>query len=196
MKILLHIGICIFSVACLGQESGKFKIGPEFNSVFQNLSTGEFGGTINGVLFISNENNEKTILDFQAGNAKLTMVTDHNMVYDVSTKLYTGHTTSGKTKIFYSTYSGANKLTIVLSSGHFTAGSHDGASDMVINGVNYVYQAEREMEYLVVTTDRDIKMDNFWWLRGKGHDPAKAHELKKEITLITNSSIVFSIKRK
>ena len=90
----------------------------------------------------------------------------------------------------------SNKLTVSLSSGNFTAGSHDGAADMVVNGINYSYYSEKRTEYLSLSFDRDIVLDNFWWLRDSGKTPKEAHKLKKEITVKANSSIVFAIKRK
>ena len=182
-------------LGCFGQEYGKYKIGPEFNSVFKNLNNGQYTGTINGALFILKENSDTIILDFQAGNANLNIIPDTNKVYDHSTKVYTGNTTSGKTSILYSTYSMANKLTIELTSGHFAVGSHDGASDMVINGINYSYYTEEGMEYLAITFDKDVTLDNFWWLRQNGNDAAKSHQLKQKITIRSNSAIIFAIKR-
>jgi hypothetical protein len=192
---LLLLLIVLFAIPSFSQEYGDFRIGKEFDSVFQNLESGKFKGTINGVLFIKRSDNNDLILDFQAGQADLNIIPDTNKVYDVSTKLYTGLTTSGKTEIYYSTYGGANKITIRLSNGYFTAGSHDGASDMVINGVKYEYRAEKKTEYLSVIFNKDVTFDNFWWLREQGYEPKKANELKEEIIVEANSAIVFAIKR-
>lgn len=198
MKNRLFLFLISFFIAtnCFGEEYEEFRIGPKFNSVFQSLESGKFTGTVNGVLFITTDKNADLILDFQAGKADLNIIPDPNEVYDVSTKLYTGWTTSAKTKILYSTYSMANKLTVVLSSGNFTVGSHDGASYMVINGVNYQYKAEEGIEYLVITFYKDVKLNNFWWLRDQGHEPKEARKLKKEITIEANSTLLFAIKRK
>jgi len=177
------------------QEYGKYKIGENFNSIFQNLEKGKFVGTINGVFFIKNTKDKEVILDFQAGKSELNIVRDSSMMYDVSTKEYVGWTTSGKTRIFYSTYSSANKLSIELSTGVFKIGSHDGASDMVVNGINYHYKSELNTEYLVLTIEKDLVLDNFWWLRHQGVLPKNAHELKKEIVIQANSVIVFAMNK-
>ncbi len=187
--------IVLFSIPVFSQEYGDFMVGKEFNSIFQKLDSGKFNGTINGVLFIKRSDNSDLILDFQAGQADLNIKPDSNEIYDVSTKLYEGYTTSGKTRIYYSTYAGANKMIIELSGGNFTAGSHDGASDMVINGIRYEYKFEKNTEYLSVIFNKDVTFDNFWWLRDQGYIPKIAKEIKKEITVKANSAVVFAIYR-
>lgn len=190
---LISLLIVLFSIPVFSQEYKDFRIGKEFNSIFQQLDSGNFKGTINGVLFIKHSDKSDLILDFQAGRANLYIEPDFNEVYDVSTKIYKGFTTSGKTKIYYSTYAGANKMTIELSGGNFTAGSHDGASDMVINGIMYEYKSEKNTEYLSVIFNKDVPFDNFWWLRDQGYKPMKAKEMKKEIIVKANSALVFAI---
>jgi hypothetical protein len=192
---LIIILLVLFSAPIFSQEYGEFRIGKEFNSIFQNLESGEFNGTVNGVLFIKLNDKNDLILDFQAGRADLKIVPDSNKVYDVSTKLYEGFTTSKRTKVSYSTYAGANQMTIQLPSGNFTAGSHDGASDMVINGIKYQYKAEQKSEYLSVIFNKDVTFDNFQWLRNKGYKPTQAKKMTKEIVVKTNSAIVFAIQR-
>ncbi|RUT73429.1 hypothetical protein DLK05_13180 [Ancylomarina longa] len=182
-------------ISAYSQEYGKYKIGESFNSVFQNLEKGKFTGTVNGVLFIKDSQDKEIILDFQAGKSELNVVKDSTEMYDVSIKEYLGWTTSGKTKILYSTYADANKLSIELSSGVFKIGTHDGASDMVVNGINYHYKSELHTEYLVLTIEKDLVLDNFWWLRHQGVLPKKAHELKKEIVIQANSVIVFAMNK-
>ena len=178
-------------ISAYSQEYGKYKIGENFNSVFQNLEKGKFTGTVNGVLFIKDTKEKEVILDFQAGKSELKVVYDSTEMYDVSTKEYIGWTTSGKTKIYYSTYSSANKFSVELTTGIFKIGSHDGASDMVVNGINYQYKIEPEAEYLVISFEKDLVLDNFWWLRHRNIEAKKAHKLKKEITIEANSVIVF-----
>lgn len=77
--------IFLFIIPSFSQEYGGFRIGKEFDSVFQNLESGRFKGTVNGVLFIKRGDNSDLILDFQAGQADLNIVSDTNKVYDVST---------------------------------------------------------------------------------------------------------------
>lgn len=194
-RIIVVFLLNFLIISAYAQEYGKYKIGESFNSVFQNLDNGKFTGTVNGVLFIKDTQDKEIILDFQAGKSELNIVHDSTEMYDVSTKEYLGWTTSGKTKIYFSTYSSANKLSIELSSGVFKIGSHDGASDMVVNGINYYYKSELHTEYLVLTIKKDLVLDNFWWYRHQGVLPKKAHELKKEIVIQANSVIVFAMNK-
>ncbi|WP_127344436.1 hypothetical protein [Ancylomarina longa] len=194
-RIIVVFLLNFLMISAYSQEYGKYKIGESFNSVFQNLEKGKFTGTVNGVLFIKDSQDKEIILDFQAGKSELNVVKDSTEMYDVSIKEYLGWTTSGKTKILYSTYADANKLSIELSSGVFKIGTHDGASDMVVNGINYHYKSELHTEYLVLTIEKDLVLDNFWWLRHQGVLPKKAHELKKEIVIQANSVIVFAMNK-
>ncbi|MGZ2371687.1 hypothetical protein ACXR6G_18045 [Ancylomarina sp. YFZ004] len=192
MKRTIAVLLLNFLIICAySQEYGKYKIGESFNSVFQNLEKGKFTGTINGVLFIKDTRDKEVILDFQAGKSELNVLHDSTEMYDVSIKEYLGWTTSGKTKILYSTYADANKLSIELSSGVFKIGTHDGASDMVVNGINYHYKSELNTEYLVISFDKDLVLDNYRWLIHQGILPPKTHELKKEIVIQANSVLVF-----
>ena len=195
-RIIVVFLLNFLMISAYSQGYGKYKIGESFNSVFQNLEKGKFTGTVNGVLFIKDSQDKEIILDFQAGKSELNIVKDSTEMYDVSTKEYLGWTTSGKTKILYSTYADANKLSIELSSGVFKIGTHDGASDMVVNGINYHYKSELHTEYLVLRIEKDRVLDNFWWHRHQGVLPKKAHELKKEIVIQANSVIVFAINKK
>jgi hypothetical protein len=194
-RIIIVFLLHFLTISAYSQEYGEYKIGESFNSVFQNLEKGKFTGTVNGVLFIKDSQDKELILDFQAGRSELNIVHDSTMMYDVSIKEYVGWTTSGKTKIFYSTYADANKLSIELSSGIFKIGSHDGASDMVVNGMNYHYQSELNTEYLVVSFEKDLVLDNYRWLIHQDILPPKAHELKKEIVIQANSVLVFAMNK-
>jgi len=194
-RIIAVLLLNFLIISAYSQGYGKYKVGENFNSVFQNLEKGQFIGTVNGVLFIKDAKEKELILDFQAGKSELNVVYDSTQMYDVSTKEYCGWTTSGKTRIFYSTYASANKLSIELSSGVFKIGTHDGASDMVVNGINYHYKSELNTEYLVLTFEKDLVLDNYRWLIHQGILPPKSHELKQEIIVQANSVIVFAINK-
>ncbi len=194
-RIIVVFLLNFLIISAYSQEYGKYKIGESFNSVFQNLEKGKFTGTVNGVLFIKDTQDKEIILDFQAGKSELNILHDSTQMYDVSIKEYLGWTTSGKTKILYSTYADANKLSIELSSGVFKIGTHDGASDMVVNGINYHYKSELNTEYLVISFDKDLVLDNYRWLIHQGILPPKTHELKKEIVIQANSVIVFAMNK-
>ncbi|MFV0537140.1 MAG: hypothetical protein ACK5M3_07180 [Dysgonomonas sp.] len=160
-----------------------------FESVFKNAKSGTFNGTINGVLFINDSNGKSLILDFQGSISSLGMTEDQDEVYDVSSKNYTGYTTSGKTKVEYQTYAMANRLIITLSSGTFQAGIIDGACDVLIKGLNYYYKAEKDTEYLILRAEEPIKMTNFFSL------PDNNESKEQKIYLQPNSTLVFAIKR-
>lgn len=112
--LLLFISSISFSQTNSGKPNGN-----SFTSVFQNITSGNFNGTINGVLIIKDDQNKKSLLDFQGSNASLTIEEDIDKVYDVSFKRYTGTTTSGKTEINYNTYAYANGLRIKLKDEYY-----------------------------------------------------------------------------
>lgn len=192
-KYVVLILFSFYILNCYSQENEKYIVGSNFDSVFQKKKEGEFKGTVNGVLFIETPEKSELILDFQAGYAELNIIPDVQEMYDVSYKKYTGQTTSGKTNVYYSTYSSANKFSIEFSSGIFTIGSHDGGSDMVVNGINYSYKNERGCEYLVIWFEKDLILNNFRWLINKNIELKDAHKMKKEIVVKANSTLVFVI---
>jgi hypothetical protein len=193
-KYILLVLFCFSILNCYSQENEEFIVGPEFDSVFQNMKEGEFKGTVNGVLFLETPEKPELILDFQAGYSELNIIPDVHEMYDYSYKKYTGQTTSGKTKVHYSTYSSANKFSIELLTGVYTIGVHDGASDMVVNGINYTYKREKNCEYLVVIFEKDLTLDNFRWLINKDIELKEANRIMKEIIVKANSVLVFIIK--
>ena len=195
MKKYILLVLFYFSIlSCYSQENEEFIVGPEFDSVFQNMKEGKFKGTVNGVLFLETPEKSDLILDFQAGYSELNIIPVVHEIYDVSYKKYTGQTTSGKTKVQYSTYNSANKFSIELLTGVYTIGVHDGASDMVVNGINYTYKREKNCEYLVVLFEKDLTLNNFRWLINKNIEPKEARKLRKEIIIKANSVLVFVTK--
>ncbi|WP_353483441.1 hypothetical protein [Haliscomenobacter sp.] len=171
----------------------------KFNSVFSNLKTGIFNGTANGVLFIKNTELQEVILDFQGSKAHLNIKADVEEVYDVSTKTYQASTTSGKTSIEYNTYNYGNELIIKLARDTFQVGLLDGASDAIIDGLNYFYKAEKGTEYLIFKTEKVLILSNYRTLingmkrNGDTIDTIKPKE--KFIQLLPNSVLVFAIGR-
>ena len=171
----------------------------KFNSVFSNLKTGNFNGTANGVLFIKNTELQEVILDFQGSKARLNIEADVEEIYDVSTKTYQASTTSGKTSIEYNTYNYGNELIIKLARDTFQVGLLDGASDAIIDGLNYFYKAEKGTEYLILKTEKVLILSNYRTLingmkrNGDTIDSIKPKE--KFIQLLPNSVLVFAIGR-
>lgn len=193
------------SILCLqvsfGQSDEKYKEGEGFNSVFQEMENGEFSGTTNGVIFVEIENRNEIILDFQGSFGALKIEKDPDKVYDVSIKSYHGKTTSGKTEIKYETYAWANEIGIKLNEQWFELTAIDGASDMVLNGINYFYKKESKTEFLVIQIDKELTLSNWQYLIRTEHtmNPENVEELKekeKEIKILPNSTLVFAINRK
>lgn len=160
-----------------------------FESVFKDIKSGTFSGTANGVLFVKDSKAKSLILDFQGSTSTLEVEEDENEIYDVSSKNYTGYTTSGKTKVEYQTYAMANQLIIALSFGTFQAGIIDGACDVLIKGLDYYYKAEKDTEYLILRAEEPIKIINFFSL------PDNDESKEQKIYLQPNSTLVFAIKR-
>lgn len=199
---LFQLVLLLISIASklYGQANDKFKDGDEFNSVFQNLKSGNFSGTTNGILVIENLNGSETILDFQGSFGKLEVEKDEHEVYDVSTKRYTGVTTSGRTTIRYETYAWANSIGIYLADQWFELSAIDGACVMVLNGIDYHYKAEKSTEYLVINISKKLTLSNWQFLIRTEHtiEPENTNELKpkkKTIKILPNSTIVFAINR-
>lgn len=201
MKLLQVIILMIFiSLNLYAQSNEKFRDGESFNSVFQNLESGDFSGTTNGILVIENLNGSETILDFQGSLGKLEVEKDEHEVYDVSTKRYTGKTTSGRTEIRYETYARANSIGIYLADQWFELSAIDGACYMVLNGIEYYYIAEKSAEYLVINISKKLTLSNWQFLLRTEHtmEPDNIDELKpkeKTIKILPSSTIVFAISR-
>ncbi len=200
-RIQFFVILLFFSVNLFGQTSEKFKDGNEFNSVFQNLESGSYKGTTNGILMLSNLKGNENILDFQGSFGKLEIKKDEYEVYDISTKIYIGRTTSGKTEIKYETYGSANSIGIYLARQWYELTAIDGACDMVLNGIEYYYRAEKSTEYLIITISKELELSNWQFLLRTEHtmEPDNINELKpkkKTINILPNSTIVFAINRK
>ena len=167
-----------------GQNDLSSIDGNGFESVFQNLESGNFSGTINGILIVKDFENKESLLDFQGSFAKLEIAKDEDEVYDLSYKKYTGKTTSGKTTIKYETYASANSFGIELSGEWFDLSLIDGACDLIINGLEYSYKSEKSAEYLIIRITKEIKLRNSY-----------KNKIRKTIKLLPNSTLVIAINR-
>ncbi|WP_143032167.1 hypothetical protein [Tenacibaculum sp. MAR_2009_124] len=179
-KLNFTLLLILVSIKSFGQYSEYAIDGSEFNSVFQNVESGSFKGTVNGILIIKDSENKKTLLDFQGSYAKLEIEKDEHEVYDVSYKKYFGKTTSGKSGIEYQTYGSANSLSIRFRGGLYELSLIDGACDLIINGLEYSYKSEKSAEYLILRITKEIKLD-------------KNHE--ESIKLLPDSTLIFAIQR-
>ena len=204
-KIFIILAFMQMSIAYMSGQAEQMKFNEEhFHSVFAKVKSGKFEGTANGVLLLMNPEGQNFILDFQGSSCNLTLDEDDDEVYDVSTKSYLAHTTSGKTRVIYRTYAFANELNIEYQEQFYSVGIIDGACDLVIDGLSYAYMSEAETEYLILTIKKELRLSNRHFLVDKlisveneNKQERINEEIKKEqfIRLQPNSVIVFAIKR-
>lgn len=196
---LVTLAFLTISTLLFAQKKQTISNDTKFNSVFSKTKTGEFNGTINGVVFIKNADGAEVILDFQGSKSQLKIENDPDEVYDVSTKKYNGQTTSGRSELLYNTYAYANELIIQLTNDTFQVGLIDGASDEKINGLVYYYKAEKDVEYLILKVEKELTLTNYYsLLKNINYDEKKMANLKdkeKFIRLLPNSTITIAIKR-
>jgi hypothetical protein len=199
MKQITHLLFIMIFISSYSQND-TYVQGKEFNSVFQDLKSGNFLGTINGLLIVQ-KNNQEILLDFQGTTANLDIEYDENEMYDVSYKYYKGITTSGKTRIVYENYASANGLKVYMNNTRYELSGLDGASDMVINGIDYEYKLEKEWEYLILHFTKKVTLTNYRFLLETNGYPKDKDALKKleisteKIYILPNSTLVFAIKR-
>ncbi len=199
-RILLLSLILLFTdivrIFALGEIYNESK---EFDTVFKDMETGNFMGTINGIIIIKTADNNTVLLDFQGSKADLNIIPDEDKVYDISWKRYGGVTTRGKTKLTYSTYAWANEITITLDNVEYSKSNLDGGCFRVIEGLDYYYIAEKEYEYLILKINEPIDLSNWQYLlRNTDENNRCIEELKKKeskLTILPNSVIVFAINR-
>jgi hypothetical protein len=185
IKIFILIICGLIPSVFYGQLDEIGKEGEGFNSIFQNLKTGNFQGTLNGVFEIREKNENLILLDFQGSPANLRIEEDKDEVYDISSKIYEGTTTSGKSAFIYKTYAAANALKIQFKGEWYELSLIDGACDMVINGLEYEYKTESSAEYLILRVVRPINLNN-----------AYNSKERKTICLMPNSVLIIVIKRR
>jgi len=198
-----HIFLSFFFISSVsfGQvKQIKWNESEGFQSVFQDLDSGTFEGTTNGIIIFEKQDGPKIILDFQGSVGELIIKKDPYQVYDVSTKSYTGYTTSGSTELRYETYALAHKIGIKLENQWFELSTIDGACAMIIDGLEYSYHTEEKTEYLVLLVTKMLELDNWQYLIRTEHttNPENIDELKPKkrmIYLLPNSTLVFAIRR-
>lgn len=72
---------------------------------------------------------------------------------------------------------------------------------MIIDGLDYYYKSEAEVEYLILHITKELSLNNWQYLIRTEHkaSPDNIEELeikKKSITVLPNSTLTFVIKRK
>ena len=199
-SLIILFGFLVAPEDTWGQRSARKEPKP-FNTVFAKLKKGDFSGTVSGILILKSKKGKQLILDFQGSKANLRIVPDEDEIYDISYKKYTGFTTSGKTRLLYSTYAMGNEIGVVLNNVEFAKTHLDGCSCEAIEGINYKYVGEKGYEYLILHIDKPITLSNWQYLLRNDPDPEHKNldELKKKKRIYIvqpNSVIVFTIKRK
>ncbi|MEL6672845.1 MAG: hypothetical protein AAFR61_11660 [Bacteroidota bacterium] len=182
------------TVSLTAQDSPKYKDHFGFQTVFMDMASGNFPGTVNGVLFFQRSSGQEVILDFQGSKAQLELQPDENEIYDVSTKVYTGTTTSGRTRIKYQTYASANGISMEVNGQWFELSIIDGACDMAIHGLEFTYKVEEETEYLILRVSKPLKLTNHRYLYDTYQDQ-EYEDKKQSLILLPESTLVFAIKR-
>ena len=195
--ILVLILITNFSSS---QDLTRSKYGTGFNSIFQKFASGEFKGTVNGLLIIRDTNSEESILDFQGSDCSLSIKHDPYEIYDVSTKIYRGTTTSEKTEIEYKTYFWSNAFTINLNAIMYEINIIDGDCSNVINGLDYEYRTDTSTEYMILQFTSEVTLSNWSFLikEKTKMSPEIVNRLKQKeemIKILPKSVLVFAIKK-
>ncbi len=176
-------------------QNDQFANPKPFTSLFQNLRTGHFWGTANGLLKIKDSQHKDLLLDFQGSPCNLTIEEDSEEVYDVSTKIYEAKTTSGKTKINYATYNMANSFGIELNGIIYEKCYIDGGSYLTIEGVEYEYVQEKTVEFLILRFSKPVELTNIYHLLQQKDYSKELEKFKAKITVQPESVLVFAIKR-
>lgn len=128
--------------------------GMEFNSVFQNEVQGNFPGKVTGMLQLESKDGNSDSFSFAESEAKLTIVPDTNVIYDVSYKNYSFD--SSKVRFRYSTYNRANALSVFINDAEYTTTLIDGACELVLKGLDYKYFDEGDSELLLLLFNNDV----------------------------------------
>jgi len=198
--ILLFFGLTISTLSVLGQKIPKHRDGGEFKSVFQKLISGEYNGTVNGLLMVNDIDNSETVFDFHGSESKLIIQRDSGALFDVSTKIYTGKTTSGDTEIEYKTYARSNCFGIKIAGAWYEINFIDGGCKWVIDGLEYTYNKDKSTECLVLQFTDEVVLSNLPYIirteYTKNPDNFERLQLKeRKISVLPNSVLVFAIKR-
>jgi hypothetical protein len=149
--LLLFLLIPLLTIA----QDDDSRDGTGFNSVFQNMLRGNFGGNVSGMLQLKVLDRDTTCY-FLEKPAYLFIKNDPDSVYDVSSKHYAVNFKGGK--IRYTTYYWANRLDITIYDTTYILNIIDGACTAVINGLEWAYIADRNKELLFLTFVSDITL--------------------------------------
>jgi hypothetical protein len=156
LLVIFFLNICWCSVySQLADSTRKTCNGPGFNSCFQCLESGDFPGSLSGVLHIV-KNGSKNVWSCQFRNEKslLHIVYDEYEVYDVSRKNYLFQ--SDGINLRYTTYCLANCFEIIVNGDTCDFNVIDGGCDLVIDGLEWQYRADDDRELLFLNVTKDF----------------------------------------
>lgn len=163
------------------------------SSIFHTVKEGLFSGTCTGYLHIK-DGADTLLLDFQSSKTTLNVIHDEEEMYDVSTKVYSTKTTSGKTTFIYEAYALANSLTILLNGSAYNISRIDGASDMPISGLTFNYSSENSTEYLTLFVTKPIELNTSKTLmRKENMTYIEALKQAKTIMLLPGSTLILML---
>ena len=128
-------------------------------SYFVNLRRGEFPGEVKGTLYISTYEGEKKI-EISSNDARLSIIPDTFEVYDISTKKYICSDISKQVEFNYSSYAGANALSIRINNVKYEINGIDGACISCIRGLDYKYKSDENDEKLFMNFVKKVQLSN------------------------------------
>jgi hypothetical protein len=128
---------------------------PGFYSVFKDLKDGDFPGTLSGTLFLQ-KNGAKGVAgyNFLDEKAELHIEYDPDSVYDVSRKHH--QFKRQDIQLRYTTYYWANCFEAIIGKDTVCVNMIDGGCDVVIDGLEHTYSADKESERLYLYASKDL----------------------------------------
>jgi hypothetical protein len=137
---------------------------PGFYSVFKDFKNGDFPGTLSGNLFLQ-KNGAKGVAgySFLDEEAELHIEYDPDFAYDVSKKHH--RFKRQDIQLRYTTYFWANCFEAVIGKDTVCVNTIDGASDVVIDGLEHTYSADKESERLYLYFQKDVGL---WYAPRRG----------------------------
>jgi hypothetical protein len=148
---------------------------PGFYSVFKDFKDGDFPGTLSGTLFLQ-KNGAKGVsgYTFLDEEAELHIENDPDSIYDVSSKHH--QFKRQDIQLRYTTYFWANCFEVIIGKDTVGINMIDGGCDVVIDGLEHTYSADKESERLYLYFQKDAGL---WYAPGRGHKRISSYVIKK-----------------
>jgi hypothetical protein len=154
--VIFFLNVCICSTySQIERLSAKEIDGSGFKSCFQKLKSGDFSGSMSGVLLLVKNGSTNVIThNFLKEKSVLNIVYDKDEVYDVSRKNYL--TQKSGIKLRYTTYCFANCFELIINGDTCRYNVIDGGCDLVIDGLEWRYYADDDRELLFLNVTKDF----------------------------------------